>query len=249
MIGFVVMSSFEFHQILSRNVINLNNSLNTEEFSYKDKSKFVVITSVILFLLFTLLLPPFRYYAITVWVCGFFAWYLFGFYHRNYTISTIQLANHLLTVCYVVLPWCFVWKIYVFDQGPSWVLYLIAVVMGSDTGGYFAGKYFGRNQLAKVISPKKTWEGAVGAVICAYVFSGLVMYLYGLFNIYWWLVITFLCSVFSMTGDLIESAFKRAAKVKDSGDFFPGHGGFLDRADGFLLAAPFLWVVISLLFG
>ena len=136
-------------------------------------------------------------------------------------------------------------------RGPALVTFVIGVVALSDSGAYFAGKAIGSRKLAPVVSPNKTWEGAAGAVCAAMVGACIFYYLRswapfaGLpaFGIFWYLGLGAVLSVVGQLGDLAESALKRAAGEKDSGSVLPGHGGVLDRCDGFLLAGPILYYI------
>jgi phosphatidate cytidylyltransferase len=99
------------------------------------------------------------------------------------------------------------------------------------------------------ISPNKTWEGTAGGVILCVVFiSILVSFIPAAKHLAWqhWIVIAATCAIFGTMGDLLESKIKRLAGVKDSGNFMPGHGGFLDRFDSLLLATPFVWAYLRL---
>jgi phosphatidate cytidylyltransferase len=114
------------------------------------------------------------------------------------------------------------------------------ILWATDTGAYFAGTYFGKSKLFERISPKKSWEGAVGGAILAMIFA------YG-FSIYFtslpswqWLCVGAIIVVGGIYGDLVESLLKRSIEIKDSGNSLPGHGGFLDRFDGLLISAPFI---------
>jgi len=160
--------------------------------------------------------------------------------------ETILRVMVVVFVCvYGCLPWLSVWHLY--ETSPHYVLYVIAVVMGSDTGGYLVGRLWGKTPLAPRLSPLKTWEGAGGAIAIALVASGMLVYALNIFHRPQdWLFITVIASIFSMSGDLFESSIKRFAGTKDSGKLLPGHGGFLDRADGFMMAAPWIWFVIEL---
>lgn len=136
-------------------------------------------------------------------------------------------------------------------RGAALVTFLIGAIALSDSGAYFAGKLLGRNKLAPVISPNKTWEGAFGAVCAAMLGACLFYYLRawspfsGLpgFGIIGYLAVGAFLSVVGQLGDLAESALKRAAGEKDSGTVLPGHGGVLDRCDGFLFGAPILYYI------
>ena len=121
----------------------------------------------------------------------------------------------------------------------------------NDTMAYIVGSLIGKTPFSK-ISPKKTWEGTIGgAILCV-----VVMYFVGmLFNTGGWMhqnylphiaIIAALCAIFGSIGDLFESKLKRMANVKDSGTIMPGHGGFLDRFDSLLFAAPAVWVYVKL---
>ncbi len=124
-------------------------------------------------------------------------------------------------------------------NGPLWVLFLFWVIAWGDTGALYTGTLWGRHKLCPVVSPKKTIEGAAGGLAANLIFAWIFKLLF--FNSMPGLT----CTIFALSigvvgqlGDLFESVFKRAAGVKDSSTLLPGHGGFLDRLDALLLAAP-----------
>lgn len=123
----------------------------------------------------------------------------------------------------------------------------IAVIFSiwiNDTMAYIVGSLIGKTPFSK-ISPKKTWEGtAGGAILCvlAIAFLGQMIPAAKTIELKHWIVIAALAAVFGTLGDLFESKLKRLADVKDSGSFMPGHGGFLDRFDSLLFAAPAVWM-------
>ncbi|MEZ5813575.1 MAG: phosphatidate cytidylyltransferase [Alphaproteobacteria bacterium] len=137
--------------------------------------------------------------------------------------------------------------------GPG-ALFLF-MVWGADIGAYFTGKYFGGPKMAPSVSPNKTWAGLIGA--CN--FAGVAGVLYFSFNLLvsselvfsWWMVapvfvLGVLIALAGQGGDLVVSAMKRKAGVKDTGRIIPGHGGLLDRIDSMLLAAPVFYVLFSI---
>jgi phosphatidate cytidylyltransferase len=125
---------------------------------------------------------------------------------------------------------------------PWLVFLLLAVVSFGDTAAYYVGIRFGRSLLAPRVSPKKTWEGALAGVATAIVAS-LAFCLWRFGAVDWLLVgLASLTSVAGQLGDLAQSLLKRAAGVKDSGTFLPGHGGAWDRLDALLVAAPVWWL-------
>jgi phosphatidate cytidylyltransferase len=125
------------------------------------------------------------------------------------------------------------------------ILILIAVVgpWVSDSGAYFAGRFFGRHLLFPSISPKKTIEGSVGGLLATMLVVGFVSLQFLDFNVAKAAVIGAGVSIFSQSGDLFESALKRILDVKDLGHFLPGHGGILDRIDSLLFTAPAVYYI------
>ncbi|MDQ7084796.1 MAG: CDP-archaeol synthase [Sulfurovum sp.] len=126
------------------------------------------------------------------------------------------------------------------SSAMAWLLVTVAI---TDTGAYFVGKAIGKTKFSDT-SPNKTLEGVFGGVILATII-GTLFGLYSDIAPFWTVVIvTLITAIASIFGDLFESYLKREAGVKDSGDVLPGHGGILDRIDGYLFAAPMM--VISL---
>lgn len=121
---------------------------------------------------------------------------------------------------------------------PVMLLALFLFLWSNDTFAYLTGMAFGKHRLFERISPKKSWEGSIGGCIC----TCLIAYLLSLFftnvTLLQWIGYALLVVIAGTFGDLIESMFKRSLQIKDSGHLLPGHGGFLDRFDSFLLAAP-----------
>jgi len=130
--------------------------------------------------------------------------------------------------------------------GRHWLMFALVVNWIGDTGAYYIGRRFGRRKLAPLVSPGKTWEGAIASVVTALIFG--VIYLP--------LAITgvsiakaagfsIIANIAGQFGDLAESAIKRGAGVKDSGTLLPGHGGMLDRVDSSMFTLPVLYVLVS----
>jgi len=127
------------------------------------------------------------------------------------------------------------------DYGIQAMLWLLITVAIADTGAYFTGKAIGKTKFSDT-SPNKTLEGVFGGIIIATILGTYM----GLFIAPFWtaLVVTLLTATSSVFGDLFESYLKREAGVKDSGDILPGHGGILDRIDGYLFAAPIMVITL-----
>jgi len=160
----------------------------------------------------------------------------------------IQAGTFFWALLYVVTPFLLM-TLMVQDtkQGYQYfyLLYLFALVWTNDTMAYVCGRLLGRTKLAPEISPKKTWEGFIGGIIFTVVISYVVFYALGwpLNQPLTWQA-PLAVSIFATIGDLFESAIKRWAGIKDSGNLIPGHGGILDRFDGAIFAVwPYLYII------
>lgn len=136
------------------------------------------------------------------------------------------------------------------EDGPSSVLFLMILIWVADSGAYFAGRQWGRNKLAPVISPGKTWEGVYGAVFGALI-CGLLLAWYrsDIEGFHWLVPVCVITVLMSVVGDLFESVMKRKMDMKDSGTLLPGHGGVLDRIDSLTAAAPVFVLGLQLAIG
>lgn len=133
------------------------------------------------------------------------------------------------------------------DFGYAVPLVLIVSIWVNDTMAYLVGSFIGRTPLSS-ISPNKTWEGTIAGVILSVLIVTKLMGLYIPITEKVIFYISLVASISGTFGDLLESKLKRLAGVKDSGSMMPGHGGFLDRFDSILLATPFVWVLLQILF-
>ena len=146
----------------------------------------------------------------------------------------------------VVFPLSYAIPLHGFGRlGPRLLLFALAITWAADTTAYFVGRAFGKHPLAPHISPKKTWEGSLGSMIgsllVAYVFSFWI-----LIPLMHLLIMAVLGNIAGQMGDLLESAYKRSAGVKDSGGLLPGHGGVLDRIDALIVCIPVVWYYLVL---
>lgn len=123
------------------------------------------------------------------------------------------------------------------ELGLVAILFLFALVWATDIAGYFTGRAFGGPKLAPSISPNKTWSGAIGGVIGGMLAAGAIAALAGIGNLPAIALVAFGLSAAAQVGDLFESAIKRRFGAKDAGRLIPGHGGVMDRLDGFIAAA------------
>jgi phosphatidate cytidylyltransferase len=142
------------------------------------------------------------------------------------------------------------WKtgILLHDINPNWLMFGLMVNWVGDTGAFYVGRKFGRHKLAPSISPGKSWEGAAASAVTGVVFGMIYLPLAikgtslpaaGL--------LALAANAAGQVGDLAESAIKRGAGVKDSGNLLPGHGGLLDRVDSTMFALPVLYSLLTFL--
>ena len=132
------------------------------------------------------------------------------------------------------------------DQGGGAVVFVLLIAWWGDTGGYFAGRAFGKHKLYAAVSPKKTWEGffgslggsVVGAVSSQLLFVPAIPLVHAI-------VLALVCGALGQLGDLVESLLKRSCGIKDSGGAIPGHGGILDRLDAVLVVSPLVYLYLS----
>jgi phosphatidate cytidylyltransferase len=146
-------------------------------------------------------------------------------------------------IFFVALPFSYIIRVNEIQAvGKQLVLFTLVLVWAGDMLAYFVGKSVGKVKMAPALSPKKTWEGAVANLLAAAIVAMLFAR---------WMQVDTLtlvgiavaANIAGQGGDLIESAYKRGASIKDSGALLPGHGGMLDRIDSLILAAPVVWVL------
>ena len=130
-------------------------------------------------------------------------------------------------------------------EGAAYAVLLLLCVILTDSFCYYTGVQFGKHKLAEVISPNKTIEGAIGGTSMCVLFC--LIFGICVFHLAWYhsLIIGFLIAGFAQIGDLCESMIKRDAGVKDSSDIIPGHGGFLDRTDSYILTIPVIYYYLE----
>lgn len=179
--------------------------------------------------------------ALTFCSIGAFMWVLF----RGRQPYIANVATTLLGIIYC--GWFPLHLIFLrhlsserFHDGLGFVVLMFTAILMTDIGCYYAGRHLGTHKLAPIVSPNKTIEGSMGGAIAAVIGALIIGYFLQL-EWYFSVMLGFLCTVFAQIGDLCESLLKRDAGVKDSGHSLPGHGGFLDRTDSFILTIPVMY--------
>jgi phosphatidate cytidylyltransferase len=190
-----------------------------------------------------LLSIPYRTTGILVGALLALPWALFWLAGSSQTRTLRSVLAVLLMALWVGAPLA---HLGLFPRSPYGVILILIAVVGpwiSDSGAYFAGRFFGRHLLLPSLSPNKTVEGSIGGLLATVLVVGFVSYQYLGFTPAKAAVIGAGVSVFSQAGDLFESALKRILDVKDLGHFLPGHGGILDRVDSLLFTAPAVYYI------
>ncbi|PKM54668.1 MAG: phosphatidate cytidylyltransferase [Firmicutes bacterium HGW-Firmicutes-5] len=190
--------------------------------------------SVLIFIALSLGVYVFKYPKITLEQLGFLA---FGMIYILYLLLHIALVRETTPDG--------IWSV--------WLIFIIA--FGSDSAAYFVGVNFGKHKMVPKLSPKKTIEGAVGGVLGAGILCtafGVAMQQYGFVDTWVTLPMYFIIGIFgsvaSQIGDLVGSAMKRQTQIKDFGTIIPGHGGILDRLDSILFTAPYVYIIVTMLY-
>ena len=212
-----------------------------------------LIGSVAILFAVTVWLPDFELAALTFLTFLLMTWSGFRAPLDRVLLDT---ALGLFALIYIVWPLTLLPLIKAHDDGTGLLLFLFVTVWAGDIFALYIGKNFGRRKLAPRLSPNKTWEGSLasilGSVLCGmglyYLGQHLLTRGYTALHVAapaWEMVLlAIVLNIAAQVGDLLESAIKRGANVKDSGTLLPGHGGLLDRIDALLLAAPVLWYTL-----
>ena len=166
------------------------------------------------------------------------------FYDQEKYVSNVSRA--LFVVSYAPLMAGFAVLLAAEPKGDLKVFALVLLTIGADIGGYFAGVLFGKHPMAPKISPKKSWEGFVGAIVLEMVI-GALLWQYT-FHDQWWqgAIAGVILAISATLGDLIESMIKRDLGIKDMSGMVPGHGGIMDRLDSLVINAAVAWVLFAM---
>lgn len=159
----------------------------------------------------------------------------------NYLFKSILSVGYMCLSCFFIIASANTGNTY----NPSIVFLFYLLVWNNNSFAYLVGKKFGKTPLFQSISPKKTWEGFFGGLFFSIITSIIFQYFNSEFSIMFCIVSSLIISILSTFGDLIQSKFKRQANVKDSGSLIPGHGGFYDRMDSVIFAAPWFYLLFN----
>lgn len=221
-------------------------------FAQNKRLAYALVTALLSFTLYLALIGPMAGGTRTVYALACLFWLVVVplWLQRKWRLENGSVA---VAVGWIVLLPAGLALVQLRGFSPFVVFAVMAAVWTADIAAYFTGRAFGRHRLAPRISPGKTWEGALGAVIAVVVYGVSILVWQGrlpgnaaaLFAVVAGLV---LLTGISVAGDLLESLLKRQAGVKDSGRLLPGHGGILDRIDSLASALPLVGLVWSILY-
>ncbi len=163
-------------------------------------------------------------------------------------IPMFEKKKYITVIFYLMSGFIFLTLIPVSLSGyePFVILGVFILIWANDSFAYLVGKNFGRTKLMERISPKKTVEGFLGGIAGALIAAFFIHKFTEIYELWIWLVIALIASVFGTVGDLVQSKFKRQAGVKDSGTIMPGHGGIYDRLDSIIYASPFIYSFLEI---
>jgi phosphatidate cytidylyltransferase len=162
-----------------------------------------------------------------------------------------NLAFTFFSLIYIALPISLLVNISSIGEEtyePWFIMGYLIMVWVNDSGALATGMSLGKHKLFARVSPKKTWEGAIGGAFFTLCFSYILFRYIGILGLQDWLVIGVIVAVMGTFGDLVESLLKRSIFIKDSGSILPGHGGVLDRFDSVFLSSPFVFVYLELFY-
>ncbi len=165
-------------------------------------------------------------------------------------IAIQYLSKIFLSLIYIIIPFSLLIKIpflnFIHNFDFSIIIGIFILIWSNDVFAYLIGKNFGKHKLIERVSPNKTIEGFIGGFVFTFIAGFFISKYFDSLLSYQWLSLAIIVSVFGVLGDLIESMFKRQANLKDSSNFIPGHGGFLDRLDSIIFATPFIFIYLFL---
>jgi len=219
------------------------------------KSIFPYIIGILFFIFGNILnledLPSrviFEYVGVMLFLTIFITFASILFAKKEEVVS--HLGKIFLSVIYIVVPFTLIVQIPFLNASFNYInttiLGVFILIWTNDTFAFLVGKNIGKHKLLERISPNKTIEGFIGGMIFTFIVSFILAYQFTSLTLKQWIIIAGIVSIFGVLGDLIESMFKRQAGVKDSSNFIPGHGGFLDRFDSVIFAAPFIFIYLQL---
>ena len=246
------LAAYEYRALVHNAAVGPNSAAATEPAVYIPL--WWLLASIAAIFFFTLRLPDFELPVLTLLTFILLAWSGFRAPLNRVLLDT---SLGLFALIYIVYPLTLIPLIKAHEDGIGLLIFLFVCVWSGDSAALYIGKAYGRRKLS-ALSPNKTWEGSLASVAASVLF-GMGIYYLGQYlstrghtalhlgaPAWQMAILAVILNIAAQLGDLLESAIKRGAGVKDSGTLLPGHGGILDRIDALLLAAPVLWYILLL---
>lgn len=204
-------------------------------------SRLLVVGGVVVLIGVRALFPQYAVAVLTLSILIAMAWHLFE-YERGRDNATMDFFATVGGLAYMGWVGAYLIDLRTMPNGQQWSLLILPCVWLADTSAYLIGRRYGKHKMTPRLSPKKSWEGFWAGVIVSTLTGASFAFVYstwGPLHFPFWqgAIFGFLIGILTPLGDLGESMFKRQAHMKDSGNFFPGHGGVFDRIDSWLWAA------------
>ena len=229
---------------------------------------FITVAGFVFLSLFTRYYPA-HWYSSLPWAVMLMLPLVMGIpvlFRRNLGMAVAASASSAFGILYIAIPLAVLILLRCMPGCPIYIVFVLFSVWAGDVAAYYVGKNFGRHKLAPLVSPNKTWEGAIASLAASVITAMLVFHfrsqinnLFAAAGSYWLfpppmplaspefgfipsiLGLGIVTNIAAQCGDLFESALKRGAQIKDSGSLLPGHGGILDRIDALFFAIPVVW--------
>ncbi|WP_185853164.1 phosphatidate cytidylyltransferase [Blattabacterium cuenoti] len=255
--GFVyvvlIIFSIEKGEKIFRIVMMILSFLCLFEFLIISGTDIILIKVASLFFLFPILMDIFTKKGLIPYIICFIPYSIIFFiiqlFSKKYSHreKITQVSHLIFGFVYIIIPFYLASYIYSnIYHGKELILGIFILIWTNDTLSYLIGRKWGKRKIAMSISPKKSVEGFIGGLLFCLI---LGFFLYKIWGEKYWGVLAFMVPIFSTIGDLVESTIKRSYNVKNSGIWFPGHGGFLDRLDSFIFVIPIIaTIVISVVY-
>jgi len=226
----VFLGIFELQRLLKAGQLNIQSEYAFVIGIFFYVTTFCVVSEIISPLWFLILIPL------------IFAVFITELFSKSGT-PVVNVALTLFVPLYIAVPFSFLHLLAFYENQYCCQILLgfFIMIWSNDTGAYLIGVNFGKRRLLERISPKKSWEGAIGGFILTLISALILSYFYHNFSLINWLIIGAIISVTGILGDLTGSLIKRSVNIKDSGNILPGHGGIIDRFDSVIFAAPMVY--------
>ena len=207
-----------------------------------------VVATLIYFRFSNLPMLDFKYFHFFL-IVSIFVPFIYQVLNAKVNLTSSKLGHYLLALAYISIPFTLLTQIPFINDNyhPRIIIGFFILIWINDSFAYLVGSNFGRTKLYEKISPNKTVEGAIGGLLAAIIAAYFISIYFTSLSYLNWTIIALITVIFGVLGDLMESKFKREAGVKDSGNLIPGHGGFLDRLDSVIFAAPFVYVYLHII--